>query len=103
MAAAAVEADHCTTLGASLQPGIHGDGTSDRVVFWGAGVNPQATLAFGTPDEVRAEVREHLRIFAPGGGFVFAGVHNLQPMVPTENLLAMYEAFAETRTYPVGG
>ena len=54
-------------------------------------MDTQHTLPFGTPDEVRQQVRQRLEIFGPGGGFVFATVHNVQAMVPVENLLAMYE------------
>jgi uroporphyrinogen-III decarboxylase len=60
-------------------------------VFWGGGVDTQTTLPFGTPDEVRAEVRERVRIFGGGGGFVFTTIHNIQARTPTENVLAMYE------------
>lgn len=74
----------------------------DALTFWGAGVDTQKTLPFGTPQEVRAEVRENIRIFGPGGGFVFSTVHNTQPRTPVENLLAMYEAVAECRDYPLG-
>jgi uroporphyrinogen-III decarboxylase len=62
-----------------------------RLVFWGGGVDTQHTLPFGTPQEVRAEVEERLRIFAPGGGFVFNAVHNVQYATPPENLVAMLE------------
>ena len=73
----------------------------DSLVVWGAGVDTQKVLPFGTPDEVRAQVRENVRVFAPGGGFVFATVHNVQPPTPVENLLAMYETVAEMRGYPI--
>ena len=63
----------------------------DTLVFWGGGVDTQKTLPFGTVDEVRAEVRERVRIFGAGGGFVFNTVHNIQARTPTENVLAMYE------------
>ena len=69
------------------------------LTFWGAGIDTQKTLPFGTPDEVRAEVIARIKDFAPGGGFVFASVHNIQPMVPVENLLALYETFNEHRNY----
>jgi len=68
-----------------------------RLVFWGGGVNTQRTLPFGTPDEVRDEVRRRIEIFAPGGGFVFTAIHNVQADVPVENVLAMLEAVAEYR------
>ena len=63
-----------------------------EITFWGGGVDTQRTLPFGTPDEVRAEVRERMRIFGAGGGFVFNTIHNVQARVPAENLLALYEA-----------
>lgn len=67
----------------------------DKFVFWGGGVDTQKTLAFGTPDEVYDEVMERLKIFAPGGGFVFNSVHNIQAPTPTENILAMFEAVGD--------
>jgi uroporphyrinogen-III decarboxylase len=67
----------------------------DRIVFWGGGVDTQKTLPFGTPAQVRAEVIERLRIFSPGGGFVFNSIHNIQAGTPVENILAMFEAIRE--------
>ena len=67
----------------------------DRFVFWGGGVDTQKTLPFGTPDEVYDEVLERLKIFAPGGGFVFNTIHNIQALTPTENILAMFEAIRD--------
>jgi len=61
------------------------------LVFWGGGVDTQKTLPFGTPEEVRQEVRARLRIFGKGGGFVFNTVHNVQSGTPAENLVALYE------------
>jgi uroporphyrinogen-III decarboxylase len=69
----------------------------DRLVFWGGGVDTQKTLPFGTPEEIRAEVRERINIFKPGGGYVFNSIHNVQPGVPVENLVALYEAVREYR------
>ena len=65
------------------------------IVFWGGGVDTQKTLAFGTPEAVRAEVLERCRIFGPGGGFVFNAVHNVQANVPIANVVAMFEALRE--------
>lgn len=69
----------------------------DKLTFWGAGIDTQHVLPFGTPEEVRAQVRANVRVFAPGGGYVFGTVHNVQPQTPVENLVAMYEAVAEFR------
>ena len=73
----------------------------DRITFWGGGVDTQKTLPFGTPDEVRAEVKERIRIFGKGGGFVFNTIHNVQARVPVENLTALYETVQKHRDYPL--
>jgi len=65
------------------------------IVFWGGGVDTQKTLAFGTPDEVRAEVLERCEVFGHDGGFVFNSVHNIQANVPIRNVVAMFEAVRE--------
>jgi uroporphyrinogen-III decarboxylase len=67
----------------------------DRLVFWGGGVNTQETLPFGTPEQVREEVLRRCEIFAPGGGFVFNTIHNVQAGTPTANLVAMLDAVRE--------
>jgi hypothetical protein len=74
----------------------------ERVVFWGGGVDTQHTLPFGTPEEVRQEVRERIQTFGIGGGFVFNPIHNVQPQTPVENLLAMFQAVREFGQYPLG-
>jgi uroporphyrinogen decarboxylase len=70
-----------------------------ELVFWGGGVDTQRVLGFGTPGEVRDEVRRRLDDLMPGGGFVFATVHNIQANVPPENVLAMREALREHGAY----
>jgi hypothetical protein len=67
----------------------------DRIVFWGAGVDTQHTLPFGTPDQVRRQVRRRIEIFGKAGGFVFNAIHNIQAGTPVENLLAMFETVKE--------
>jgi len=72
-----------------------------KTTFWGGGVDTQRVLPFGTPDEIRQDISDRFRIFAPEGGFVFATIHNVQPGVPIENLLALYETVNECRDYPI--
>jgi len=67
----------------------------NRITFWGGGVDTQKTLPFGTPDDVRREVRERLEIFGREGGYVFGAVHNIQALVPVDNVLAMFETARE--------
>ena len=73
----------------------------DRLTFWGGGCDTQTVLPSKTPEEINAHVRERLSIFAPGGGFVFCQVHNIQAGTPARNIVAMLESFAENRAYPV--
>jgi uroporphyrinogen-III decarboxylase len=68
-----------------------------KLAFWGGGVDTQKTLPFGTPDEIRRQVRERIEIFGRGGGFVFNTVHNVQAGVPAENLVALYETVRQCR------
>jgi hypothetical protein len=67
----------------------------DRLVFWGGGVDTQWTLPFGSADEVYQQVRERVRIFSTGGGFVFNTIHNIQQNVPVQNVLAMFRAVVD--------
>lgn len=69
-----------------------------HLCFWG-GVDTQKVLPFGTPAEVRAEVRRRISDLASGGGYVLAAVHNIQKEVPPENVMAMLEAAREYGTY----
>lgn len=66
-----------------------------RLTFWGGGVDTQKTLPFGTAAEVRDEVLRRCEIFAPGGGFVFNTVHNIQAGTPVANIAAMIDAVNE--------
>lgn len=68
-------------------------------VFWGGGVDTQNTLPNGTPQQVKDEVRRNIEILASGGGYVFNTVHNIQPDVPPENIIAMWEALQEVGGY----
>ncbi len=71
------------------------------LVFWGGGVDTQGVLGSGTPDAVRAEVTRRIDDLAPGGGFVFASVHNIQANVPPENIAAMWDAVEAHGGYPL--
>jgi uroporphyrinogen decarboxylase len=64
------------------------------LTFWG-GIDTQRVLPFGTPAEVREEVRRRIEDLAAGGGFVLGAVHNLRPEVKPENICALFEAALE--------
>ncbi len=67
----------------------------DQITFWGGGCNTQQVLPMGTPAEVREDVLRNLDVLAPGGGFVFQQIHNIQADVPPENVVAMFDAISE--------
>jgi len=69
------------------------------LVFWGGGVNTQSTLRTGSPEQVADEVKKIVDIMAPGGGFVFSTVHNIQEDVPPENFWAMWDTLMEYGKY----
>jgi uroporphyrinogen decarboxylase len=69
------------------------------LVFWGGGVDTQRVLPFGSREQVRDEVKRRIDDFAPGGGFVFAAVHNVQALVPPENIVAIYDTALEHGAY----
>lgn len=69
--------------------------------FWGGGCNTQTTLSFGTVKDVIKETEEMIRIFAPGGGYVFNQVHNIQADVSPEKVVALYDTAIKMRKYPI--
>ncbi len=71
----------------------------DALVFWGGGVDTQRVLPMGTPQEVKDDVRRNVEALAPGGGFVFNTVHNIQADVPPQNISAMWEGLQEYGVY----
>jgi uroporphyrinogen decarboxylase len=71
----------------------------DQLTFWGGGVDTQQVLPYASLPEIRDHVRHAFDILAPGGGFVFAPVHNLQADIAPERIMAVYETALEYRKY----
>ena len=69
------------------------------IVFWGGGVDTQRVLPFGKPEEVVDEVKRRIDDLAPGGGFIFAAVHNIQAFIPPENIVAAFDTALEYGCY----
>ncbi len=69
------------------------------MTFWGGGVDTQRVLPFGTPQQVVDEVKRRIDDLAPGGGFVFAAVHNIQAFVPPQNIVAAFDTALEYGVY----
>ncbi len=88
------------TSAAKMEPERLKQTFSDQLTFWGGGSCPQQVLPWSTPEEVETDVRERLRIFAPGGGYVFAPTHDIQPDISPRNITAMYDAALKWGRYP---
>jgi uroporphyrinogen decarboxylase len=72
-----------------------------QLVFWGGACDSQSVLPFGTADEVREETQRRIADLAPGGGFIFAPVHNLQDDVSPDKILTLYRTALECGCYPI--
>ncbi|MEM2221238.1 MAG: uroporphyrinogen decarboxylase family protein [Ignisphaera sp.] len=62
----------------------------EQIVFWGGGVDTQHILPFAKEEEVIEHVKKLIEIFKPGGGYIYAPVHNIQPNTPPQNIIAIY-------------
>ena len=74
-------------------------GFGQDLVFWGGGVDTQGILTTGSPQEIRDHVRANIEALDPGGGFVFAAVHDIQANVPPQNIMAVWQAWQEFGIY----
>jgi uroporphyrinogen decarboxylase len=69
-----------------------------NIIFCGA-IDTHRVLPFGSPHEVRAEVKRVIEILGADGGYMLASVHTIMPDVPLENILAMVDAAVEFGSY----
>ena len=70
------------------------------ICFWGGGCSNKI-LEEGTPEDIRKEVKKRIEDFAPGGGFVFGSIHCIQPFMPPENIVALFDSAYEYGAYPI--
>lgn len=87
------------TSAAGMDPAMLKQRFGRNLVFWGGGCDAQHVLPFGTPEQVREQVRRNLAIFKPDGGYIFNGIHNIQADVPPENVVALFDAAFEYGSY----
>ena len=89
----------------SLQPAAMGDEAArikkefGRHLCFQGGIDIQHVLPHGTPADVRKQVRDMAAMLGDGGGYIFGTAHNLLPDVPTENVLALVDAYHEFGPY----
>ncbi|MGQ9571716.1 MAG: uroporphyrinogen decarboxylase family protein [Dehalococcoidia bacterium] len=72
-----------------------------HLTFWGGTCDSQRVLPFGTLAEIREEARRRIADLAPGGGFVFAPIHNIQDDVSGQKTLALYRTALKHGRYPI--
>ena len=65
------------------------------------GIDIQRLLPHGSVVDVKNGVRETIRAYAPGGGYILEPAHNIESDTPPENILAMCEAAQEHGKYPI--
>lgn len=70
----------------------------DSLALWGT-IGTQTTLPFGTPEDVRLEVKKRIETVGYDGGLLLGPTHMLEPDVPWENIVALYEAIDEFGKY----
>jgi uroporphyrinogen decarboxylase len=80
------------TTAKGMDPKLLKESFGSQIVFWGGSCDCQDTLSFGTAEQVAREAECHLKTFAPGGGYVFASVHNIQAQVPSENIVRLFDS-----------
>ncbi|MDI6775603.1 MAG: uroporphyrinogen decarboxylase family protein, partial [Verrucomicrobiota bacterium] len=64
----------------------------NRLCFQG-GISIQKTLPFGTPDDIRREVKAIADVVGQDGGYIFCTAHNIQADTSMENIMALVEAY----------
>ncbi len=81
----------CQVNAKGMEPNGLKKAYAGKVAFWGGSADCQQTLPLGTPEDVAREVETNVSALAPGGGYVCAGVHNIQHGVPPENIVALFD------------
>jgi len=89
------------TTAAGMDPVWLKETFGDRLVFWGGGVDTQHKLLFSSIEELVEDVRKRISIFAPGGGYVFNPIHNIQPGTDPEKIVACFDAAKKFGVYPI--
>ncbi len=72
-----------------------------RIVFWGGGCDTQHVLGKKSTEELIEHVEERIKIFAPGGGFVFNQVHAIQPTISPNDICAIFDTAYQHGKYPI--
>lgn len=69
----------------------------DKICFHG-GISIQKTMPYGSPQDVRNEVKDRVEKLAGNGGYIFCTAHNIQADTPIENIIALFDAYKKFGT-----
>ena len=58
-------------------------------------------LTRGTPEQVETQVKNLISSCAPGGGYIMASGHSINPSIPFKNYDAMVKATKKYGKYPI--
>jgi uroporphyrinogen decarboxylase len=87
------------TSAAMMDPKVLKAKYGRKIVFNGGGCDTQSVLGFKSKDELEEHVRERLRVFSPGGGFIFNQVHAIQANVSPESILTLFDTVHKSENY----
>ena len=73
----------------------------DRLTFHGGIDLQEAMSEMGSVEDVKREVDTRIRAFAPGGGYILAPAHNIQPDSTPEQIVTLYDYAYERGRYPL--
>lgn len=83
-----------------MQAGLLKQKFGDALGFFGGGIDNEV-LSFGSVEQIRRDVRQQITMLAPGGGYIYASIHNIAPEVPPENILTFFKVAREFGKYPI--
>ena len=71
-----------------------------RIIFYGGAYDAILMAGEKSEDRVYEAVKKHIEILSAGGGYLFAGVHNLPADMPDSHLRAMLSAYEDSAENP---
>jgi len=80
---------------AGMEPKFLKDNYGKDLTFFG-GIDLQELMPYGTPRQIRDEVKRRIEILGKNGGYIVAPAHNIQDDTPLENIFALFEAVKDT-------
>ena len=81
----------------NMDPNKLKEKVNNKLIFYGGSYDAVLNPIESSPDEVYERVKANIKALSKGGGYIFAGVHNLPGDMPEEHIRAMLEAYKDCR------